>query len=202
VAGFNPIRDTFYRFDECESFRKTKQRNGDFSNMAGGYVLMIFEYLVRTAEALYQACRFPHRPDIQHLIIQQPSPMGAKMKAKLHRAETRADWLETRVVIMEWVVGVKLAKHWAKFGGLLMATGNRPIVEDSTRDDFWGAIHQSNGTLTGRNEPGLILMRLRDELRKDKKDALRVVTVPPIPDFRFMGTLIGPIGGDDCTPSV
>jgi type I restriction enzyme, S subunit len=36
---------------------------------------------IHTSEALYQACRFPHLPEVQRLIIGQASPMTAKMKS-------------------------------------------------------------------------------------------------------------------------
>lgn len=39
----------------------------------------------RTAEALFQSMRFHKYPDIQELIREQESPMGAKMKAKKNR---------------------------------------------------------------------------------------------------------------------
>ena len=129
-----------YRTVECVSFRSTKEKFGGLSNMAGGFPLRINGVLVLSAEAIYQACRFPRQPDIQKLIIEQCSPMTAKMVSKPHRGETRRDWNQIRVRVMRWTLRVKLAMHWPEFGGLILATGDRPIVEDSRRDDFWGAL--------------------------------------------------------------
>jgi len=70
---------------------------------------------IDTAEALYQACRFPDHPEIQAVILDQRSPMTAKMKSKKHRKSTRRDWAEVRVKIMRWCLRVKLAQNWSRF---------------------------------------------------------------------------------------
>jgi hypothetical protein len=66
-------------------FSKTSGPFGGLSNMAGGYRLLVNDVWIPSSEALYQACRFPDQPDIQKLIISQPSPMTAKMKGKPYR---------------------------------------------------------------------------------------------------------------------
>lgn len=183
-----------YRAAECVSFRSTRAKFGGLSNMAGGFPLRVNGTLVPSAEALYQACRFPLKPDIQRLIIEQKSPMTAKMVSKPHRGETRPEWMQIRVRVMRWVLRVKLAMHWPEFGGLLLATGDKPIVEDSRRDDFWGALRQEEGTLVGMNVLGRLLMELREELKSPGKEALRVVAPPPIPDFLLFGQPIEQVG--------
>ena len=45
-------------------FRMTREAFGGLSNMAGGYPVRVNGILVPSAEALYQACRFPHRADV------------------------------------------------------------------------------------------------------------------------------------------
>ena len=68
-------------YDRPESvvFLKTKDAFGGLSNMASGFPLSVNGIHIRTCEALYQACRFPHLPEVQELIIAQKSPMTAKM---------------------------------------------------------------------------------------------------------------------------
>jgi type I restriction enzyme S subunit len=46
---------------------------------------------------------------------------------------------------------VKLAQNWKEFSRLLLATGDRAIVEESRKDDFWGAKVVDGNTLTGTN---------------------------------------------------
>jgi ribA/ribD-fused uncharacterized protein len=143
--------------------------------------------MVPTSEALYQACRFPHLPQIQKLIIQQSSPMTAKMKSKPHREETRGDWDTVRVGIMKWCLKVKLVQHWDRFGELLLSTLTKPIVELSKRDAFWGAIPDADGTLlVGSNVLGRLLMDIRERLRKNA-DEFSTVLPLPISDFAILG---------------
>jgi len=182
-----------YRPEDCVVFRKTNERFGGLSNMAPGFPLEVNGIRIRSSEALYQACRFPHKPEIQRLIIQQGSPMTAKMKSKPHREGTRADWDAVRVNIMRWCLRVKLAQNWSKFSDLLLATGDRPIVEDSRKDDFWGAIRTDDGTLIGRNILGRLLMELREAVRTSMCEPLRRVEPLNIPQFLLYGKPIGVI---------
>lgn len=182
-----------YQRDECATFLKTNERFGGLSNMAGGYPLSINGIRILTSEALYQACRFPHKPDIQKLIIGQLSPMTAKMKSKPYRKDSRPDWDEARVQIMYWCLRVKLIQHWEKFGELLLSTGDQPIVEESYRDPFWGAKPTDPKVLIGTNALGQLLTELREELKGPNADALRVIEPPPLAQFLLIGKPVGMI---------
>lgn len=168
---------------------KTKEAFGGLSNMAAGYPLQINGVRILTTEALYQACRFPHMPDVQREIIGQYSPMTAKMKSNPHRKNSRPDWHEIRYKVMRWCLHVKLAQNYEEFGRLLLATGNQPIVEQSRKDDYWGAklIDDTGDTLVGQNVLGRLLMELREKLKDDTEGLLK--TVPPLatPDFMLLG---------------
>jgi putative DNA methylase len=186
-----PEARAYSRLD-CVSFRKTDESFGGLSNMAPGFPLEVNGIRIRTSEALYQACRFPHLPEVQRLIIGEGSPMTAKMKSKPYRAQSRADWDVVRVKVMKWCLRVKLAQNWEKFGSLLLATGDKPIVEDSRKDDFWGAKPLDN-VLVGGNVLGRLLMELREQLRGPQSDFLRRVEPPPIPNFVLYDRPIGVI---------
>jgi type I restriction enzyme S subunit len=183
-----------YPRSACITFRKTAERFGGLSNMAPGFRLRINGATILTAEALYQACRFPHDPALQRMIIEQSSPMTAKMKSKPHRARSRSDWDAVRVEVMRWCLRIKLAQNWATFGPLLESTGDQPIVEESPRDPFWGARpDDENQVLVGRNVLGRLLMELRARLRAHG-ELLRTVDAPAITEMRFLGRDIGRIG--------
>ena len=154
--------------------------------MAAGFPLKVNGIRIRTSEALYQACRFPHRPDVQHRIIDARSPMTAKMRSKPFRKESRLDWNEVRVQIMRWCLRVKLAENWRNFGTLLLATGDCPIVERSRRDDFWGTKVAEDGTLVGMNVLGRLLMELRGQFRAKTSESLRIVEPVSIPEFLLL----------------
>lgn len=176
-----------YRRAHSAIFLKTKERYGGLSNMAGGFPLRVNGILILTSEALYQTCRFPHRPELQRLIIEQRSPMTAKMKSKPHRRDSRPDWNRVRVAIMRWCLRVKLAQHWETFGELLQSTGDLPIVEQSRKDDFWGAKPADEQTLQGVNALGRLLMELRARFRSEPIDDLLQVAPPGIPEFLLDG---------------
>lgn len=177
-------------------FHKTNDSFGGLSNMAGGYLLSINGIKILTSEALYQACRFPHLPDIQRLIIEQKSPMAAKMVGKPYRKESRKDWDELRVIIMEWCLRVKLAQNWDSFGKLLKSTGDLPIVEESIRDGFWGAKPVNDNLLVGANVLGGLLMKLRNEYLLPNNEFLLIVKSLQINDFLLYSNPIGTIIGN------
>ncbi len=189
--GYYQLR-THHRADSAV-FLKTKEKYGGLSNMAGGFPLVVNDIKIRTSEALYQACRFPHIPDVQRLIIEQKSPMTAKMKGKPYRQNSRPDWDAVRVKIMRWCLQVKLAQNWDSFSELLLETANLPIVEQSRRDDFWGAKPVDKNTLIGVNALGRLLMELRKQVKDDPSELLHVDPLP-IPNFLLYERQIEVIG--------
>ena len=185
-------------YDRADSvvFLKTKEAFGGLSNMAGGFPLKVNGIRILTSEALYQVCRFPHLPEVQKLIIAQKSPMTAKMKGKPHRANSRPDWDQVRVKIMRWCLRVKLAQHWDAFSRLLLETGNRSIVEQSRKDDFWGAKPVGEQTLVGMNVLGRLLMELRQEVKSSDLPSLLRVESPGVFNFRLYGQQIQIVEAD------
>ena len=173
------------KYDPATSvvFLKTKERFGGLSNMAPGFPLTVNGVRIRTSEALYQACRFPHMPDVQRKIIDEHSPMTAKMRSKPFRKDSRPDWDAVRVKIMRWSLRVKLAQNWREFGRLLLSTGDGPIVEQSRKDDFWGAKVVEDGSLVGMNVLGRLLMELREQLKGYDVESLRTLEPLAIPEF-------------------
>lgn len=176
-----------YVRSECVIFRRTKEKYGGLSNMAAGFPLEVNGIHILTSEALYQACRFPHLPKVQRLIIEQISPMTAKMRSKPYRGDSRPDWFQVRVKVMRWCLRVKLAQNLSKFGELLLATGDCPIVEESHKDDFWGAKPVGAGALVGTNALGRLLMELRESLKTSDHECLTCVEPLQIPDFLLNG---------------
>ena len=181
--------EDFYDRDLAVVFKKTKEQFGGLSNMASGYPLLINDKQWRTTEALYQALRFPDRPDIQEEIRSKASPMAAKMSSKPHRQKlSRADWEEIRIDVMYWCLKVKLFQNSVKFSELLKSTGKFDIVEESKRDGFWGAIVTNSDSLKGKNVLGKLLMRLRGTIQYHDGQVER-----PTNDFRkiiLLGDLV------------
>lgn len=159
--------DRTYVRTECAVFFRTRETLGELSNMCVGMPLLVAGIEFPSSEHLYQACRFPHRADLQEQLLAEPRPVQAKRGiAMLRDTQTRADWLDVRVPLMRWCLAVKLSAHPLRFGEVLRSTTPLPIVERSTRDPFWGAQiiaeRQPGSPLVGRNVLGRLLTELRD----------------------------------------
>jgi ribA/ribD-fused uncharacterized protein len=183
------MSETQIRTYQCKDvirFRKTAEEFGGLSNMAPGFPIVVLGHRIRTSEALYQACRFPHMPEVQRMILNEGSPMTAKMRSKPYRKDSRSDWDCVRVKVMKWCLRVKLIYNWHEFSELLLSTGDCPIVEDSRKDSYWGAMPQDDDTLHGQNVLGRLLMGLREKLREDS-EALHSVSPLQVSNFCLLG---------------
>ena len=163
--------------------------------MAAGYPLRINGVSIRTSEALYQLCRYPHLPEIQEMIVLEKSPMTAKMKSKPFRKQSRNDWDKIRVKVMRWCLRVKMLQNREKFLNLLTETGDMPIVELSTRDSFWGAKPTEFDTITGMNVLGRLLMELREEVNNGEFDFDSPMPPLKLRDFNLFGDTILAVEG-------
>lgn len=159
----------------------------ELSNMAGG--MPIFWPLERvpanrwgSSEQLYQASKYgtdilclpkeaaPNAdPCVRNRIRVQAAPSGAKMtqKCAVKAGLVRSDWespQEVRLKAMLWVLELKLYWNRPTFGRVLEETGDRPIVEVSTKDDFWGCKEYPEAELRGENHLGLLLMQVRGRI--------------------------------------
>lgn len=117
--------------------------------------------------------------------------MEAKVISRAHMAQSRADWERVRVRIMRFVLQVKLAQHWDRFGGLLLSTGERPIVELSYKDQFWGA-RPEGAYLVGVNALGRLLMEVREKIKFEGRGGFEQV-VPTAPGVLFLGREVEPV---------
>lgn len=171
---------------EIAIFKKTHEEWGGYSNMASGYPLLVNNLNIRSSEALYQALKYTEHPDIQLKILEQSSPMTAKMVAKPFKELVRPDFEIIKIRIMKWCVYAKLLCNYEKFSKLLLESENKIIVEESRRDNFWGAKRTPDDKLIGVNVLGRILMEVRENL---KKGAIQDELLPfqTIDNFKILG---------------
>lgn len=171
---------------ELAIFKKTHEQWGGYSNMASGYPLIINDIQIRSSEALYQALKYTNYPEIQLKILEQTSPMTAKMVAKPFKELIRPDFEIIKIRIMKWCVYAKLLCNYDKFSHLLLESENKMIVEESRRDNFWGAKRTQDNKLIGINVLGRILMEARENL---KKETVQDYLLPfqTIDDFKILG---------------
>lgn len=188
-----------YHLNDVVVFHRTKDSFGGLSNMASGYPIIINGFKIPSTEALYQACRFPHLPELQREIISQRSPIFAKRISKMQNDESRADWYQIRVPIMRWCLRAKLAQNYHLFSQLLLSTGDRAIVELSKKDDFWGATPSSidQNQLIGENVLGRLLMELREQLKNEHYQPLQDLAPLKIEQFSLFGEPISVVKVND-----
>jgi len=87
-----------------------------------------------------------------------------KSKGVGRRVQLRPDWEQVKVGIMEEIVRAKFAQH-PELAARLVATGDMVLVEGNHwGDTFWGV---DTRTGQGENHLGKILMKVREELKKD-----------------------------------
>ena len=175
-------------------FKKNNEQFGALSNMATGFPLCVNGIKIKTSEALYQACRFPHLPEIQQKIVEERSPMVVKMISNANKKKSRQDWDSIRLKVMKWCIQVKLAQNFILLGAMLHETGLKNIVENSAKDNFWGAIPNEGATMfTGKNALGRLLMDLRQAFYSKDSFSLLFVEPPHIQNFLLYEEQIKPI---------
>ena len=169
-------------------FNKVNEEWGVLSNMGNARGVVVNKIEIRNTEALYQACRFPDYPDIQQEIIEQKSGMGSKMKSKRYRKEgkTRSDWEDVKNDVMRYCLELKLYQHWEHLEPILLKTGDRPIVEQSHRDQYWGTTLQPDGKLMGENVLGEMWNDIKRHL-----DWYKTKPYHAISHFKLCGEAIG-----------
>ena len=114
--------------------------------------------------------------------------MRVKMISNSHKNESRADWEDIRIKIMKWCINLKLAQNILSFGEVLNSTGSKHIVENSSKDNFWGAIPDNKNELyTGKNALGRLLMDLRQKFQGKSWLDLLYVEPPEIDNFLILG---------------
>ena len=156
-----------YARDRVCPFRFSKAAWGAFSNFQPLAVpIMAGPWSFGTSEAVYQACKFPAHPDVQQRIVQAPTAREVAAIGRTPGLGIDPGWNAQRVDVMRWVLRLKREANAAEIDAVLAATGERPIVEVSTRDPWWGANPVAD-RYEGHNVLGRLWMELRQQLRED-----------------------------------
>ncbi len=156
-----------YIKEQACGFRFTREAWGAFSNFQPLAVpIAAGPWSFGTSEAAYQACKFPARADVQQRIAEAPTARQAAAIGRTPGLGIDPGWNARRVNVMRWVLRLKREANAAEIDAVLAKTGDRPIVEVSTRDPWWGARPVSD-RYEGNNVLGRLWMELRQQLRED-----------------------------------
>jgi ribA/ribD-fused uncharacterized protein len=118
-----------------------------------------------TSEHAYHFEKFPSGTRAGRLWVRDeiraaPSAHEAFKLAECWKSFRRPDWDDVKVGIMRDILRAKAEQH-EYVRRKLLATGDRELIEDSWRDDFWGW----GPNRDGRNMLGTLWMEIRAELR-------------------------------------
>jgi ribA/ribD-fused uncharacterized protein len=121
-----------------------------------------------TSEAAYHWEKFPgvEHDALRASIRMAPSAHEAFKIAERNKALRRADWDAVKVDIMREILIAKVNQH-EYVRRKLLATGDRELIENSWRDDFWGW----GPNRDGQNMLGRLWMEIRTGLRDARTDA-------------------------------
>ena len=156
-----------YARDPACGFRFTKAAWGAFSNFQPLTVPIVAgPWSFGTSEAVYQAAKFAARPDVQQRIAEAPTARETAAIGRTPGLGIDPGWTAQRVDVMRWVLRMKREANAAEIDAVLTATGERAIVEVSTRDPWWGARPVAD-RYEGKNVLGRLWMELRQQLRED-----------------------------------
>ena len=156
-----------YARDQACGFRFTKSAWGAFSNFQPLAVPIVAgPWSFNSSESLYQAAKFPAHPHVQQRIADAATAREAAAIGRTPGLGIDPGWNDRRVDVMRWVVRMKREANQAEIDTLLAATTDRPIVEVSTRDPWWGARPVAD-RYEGNNVLGRLWMELREQLREE-----------------------------------
>jgi len=112
----------------------------------------------------YEKFRLPQRKnmsDLQFHILNAISAHEAFKLAEKNKPLLRTDWDEVKLEVMRKILLEKTNQHEYVMKKLI-ATGDRELVEDSWRDDFWGW----GPNRDGNNALGKLWMEIRQQITK------------------------------------
>lgn len=139
-------------------FYGTRDVYGAFSNFAR-YPITLRGKVWPTTEHYFQAQKFAGTA-YEGAILHAASPTIAARLGRSREHPLRADWEAVKDAIMLDALRAKFSQH-AELRELLLSTGEVQLVEHTTNDRYWA----DGGDGSGKNMLGVLLMRLRDELR-------------------------------------
>lgn len=124
-----------------------------FNVVMGGVTYM-------TSEHAYHANKFPTDVIAALAVINAPSAHEAFKAGQRFKERRRGDWDAVKVDVMRAIIRAKFDQH-EYVRRKLLATGDRELVENSWRDDFWGW----GPSKDGQNMLGKLWMELREKIK-------------------------------------
>lgn len=134
-----------------------------FSNFSS-FKLLWKGYDWMTSEHAYHSEKFDDL-EILEKLKQSRSAHDAMKLAYANKDKYRKDWDEIRLDVMKQILHEKVRQHpYVK--KKLLESGNKVLIENSWRDDFWGWGPEKNGA----NNLGKLWMEVREDLLSNSQN--------------------------------
>lgn len=139
-----------------------------FSNEQEFYVFSNFSsfklkwkgYDWMTSEHAYHSEKFPDHPEIIEKLKKTRSAHDAMKLAYANKDKYREDWDDIKLDVMKEILHEKVKQNpYVK--KKLLESGDKELIENSWRDDFWGWGPEKDG----HNYLGKLWMEVREEVR-------------------------------------
>jgi hypothetical protein len=176
-SGFDPERIECHGLDTPERVCFYEQDFYVLSNFSSLEVEWAAAGVFKTSEHLYHWLRFvtrdgfydgklPNVEAVANLVRKARSAHDAFKIAQTNKHLQRPDWDDVKVGMMRKIIRAKAMQH-EYVRRKLLATGNRELVENSWRDDFWGW----GPNRDGQNMLGKLWMEVRDAIAMETRRA-------------------------------
>lgn len=142
------------------NFYRQNDSYGEFSNFSP-HPIVLDGQTWPTTEHYFQAQKFSGTAH-KETIRSSKTPGEAAKRGRDRKLPLRADWETVKETIMYEALRAKFTQH-ASLRRLLLSTANLPLIEHTRNDAYWA----DGGDGSGKNRLGVLLMRLRDELRRE-----------------------------------
>jgi N-glycosidase YbiA len=113
-----------------------------------------------TTEHYFQALKFHPDEKLMEKVRLSKSPGVAAKHGRDRKNPLRKDWEEVKDEIMFTALRAKFTQH-ETLKKVLLETGDKIIIEHTKNDFYWA----DGGDGSGKNKLGILLMKLRDELK-------------------------------------
>ncbi len=142
------------------NFYLPTNKYGCFSNFSRHHIYLK-DKVWKTSEHYFQAQKFDGT-EFEEKVRIAPTPKDAANLGRNRKFPLRRDWEEVKDDIMREALRAKFTQH-KELKKILLETGAAQLVEHTANDRYWG----DGGDGSGRNMLGLLLMELREELKKE-----------------------------------
>lgn len=142
-------------------FYSTQSEYGCFSNFSR-HSFHLEGRKWATSEHYFQAQKFINSADHMEKVFQAKTPREAAKLGRDRSSPLREDWEQVKDDVMKRALYAKFKQN-KDILVILLSTGNKYLIEETTDDYYWGCGTEKMGL----NRLGTLLMEVRELLRKE-----------------------------------